>query len=76
MFIPNFAGIKCGYSKITEDNRRFIQSGYEARKENELAVLIQWFDKTQVPPPAAKYLDIILYRLNLYIAHKFKSILF
>jgi len=39
-----------------------FRSGYEARKENELAVLIQWFDKLEVPPPEATFLDIILYR--------------
>ena len=62
LFVPNFANIKCGYAKITDENKQYIQSGYEARKENELAVLIQWFDKIDVPPPDATYLDIILYR--------------
>ena len=32
-----------------------------ARKSNELAVLIQYFDKDKVPAPLATHLDIILY---------------
>ena len=62
VFIPNFAGVKCGYERITPENKHLIQSGYEARKENELAVLIQWFDREAIPVPDATFLDIILYR--------------
>ncbi len=32
-----------------------------SRKPSELAVLIQYFDKDEVPPPEASHLDIILY---------------
>lgn len=38
-----------------------IESCYEARKENELAVLIQYIDRKNLPPPQATCLDIILY---------------
>lgn len=31
------------------------------RKENELAVLIQYIDRKKMEPPAATFLDIILY---------------
>lgn len=31
------------------------------RKENELAVLIQYIDRNKMEPPTATYLDIILY---------------
>jgi hypothetical protein len=62
LFIPNFAAVKCGYAKITDLNRGFLKSGYEARKENELAVLIQWLDQSAFPAPEATFLDIILYR--------------
>ena len=31
------------------------------RKENELAVLIQYIDRNKLEPPAATFLDIILY---------------
>ena len=41
LFIPNFASVKCGYTKITEENKSLIESCYEARTEKELAVLIQ-----------------------------------
>lgn len=38
-----------------------IESCYEARKENELAVLIQYIDKSKIEAPLASHLDIILY---------------
>ena len=41
LFIPNFASVKCGYTKITAENKSLIESCYEARTEKELAVLIQ-----------------------------------
>jgi Protein of unknown function (DUF3228) len=53
--------VRCGYAEITAENRHLIESCYEARKETELAVLIQYFDKDKVPPPLATHLDIILY---------------
>jgi hypothetical protein len=33
LFIPNFVGssLKCGYAKITAENRNLIESCYEAR---------------------------------------------
>eukprot|EP00981_Chlorochromonas_danica_P009104 scaffold2504_cov178-Ochromonas_danica.AAC.4 len=46
---------------ITDENRHLIESAYEARKENELAVLIQYVDRQKVIPPQATFLDIILY---------------
>lgn len=92
LFIPNFVGssLKCGYTKITSENRNLIESCYEARcaviclpsllttitqryltitqlsttlhrKENELAVLIQYIDRNKMEPPSATHLDIILY---------------
>ena len=61
MFIPNFANVECGYTVITEDNRPIIESCYEARKANELAVLIQYIDRKNLQPPKASHLDIILY---------------
>lgn len=61
LFVPNFANIKCGYAKITPENKHLVESCYEARKENELPVLIQYFDKDKVAAPIATYLDIILY---------------
>ena len=41
-----------------------MKSGYEARRENELAVLARWFDISKMPEGSVKkaeYLDIILY---------------
>ena len=48
-------------AEITQDNAKFLMSGYEARRSNELAVLVQWLDITKVPTNHAKFLDIILY---------------
>ena len=61
LFIPNFAGVECGYAEITAENQHLIESGYEARKENELAVLVQYIDRNKLAPPQATCLDIILY---------------
>ena len=61
LFIENFAGVECGYAAITPENAHLIESCYDARKEGELAVLIQYFDRKKVPPPTATFLDIILY---------------
>jgi len=61
LFIENFANVECGYAKITEENKGLIESCYETRKEGELAVLVQYFDRRKVPPPLATHLDIILY---------------
>ena len=68
LFIPNFANIKCGYAKVTSENKHLIESAYESRKEKELAVLIQYFDINKVTPPIATHLDIILYSREQIIA--------
>ena len=47
---------------ITKENEPLLRSGYEARTEQELPVLVRWFPAESLPsPPVAKYLDIILY---------------
>ena len=48
-------------AEITAENSKFLRSAYEARRENELAVLSQWLDINEVKPEKAKFLDIILY---------------
>ncbi len=61
LFIPNFAGVKCGYVEASADNKHLKESCYEARKENELAVLIEYIDSKNIEAPEATFLDIILY---------------
>ena len=61
LFVPNFAGVKCGYTKITADTKPMIVSEYEARKEGELAVLVEYINSDKLPAPDATFLDIILY---------------
>eukprot|EP00746_Dinoflagellata_sp_MGD_P140687 gnl/MRDRNA2_/MRDRNA2_73893_c0_seq1.p1 gnl/MRDRNA2_/MRDRNA2_73893_c0~~gnl/MRDRNA2_/MRDRNA2_73893_c0_seq1.p1 ORF type:complete len:248 (-),score=55.60 gnl/MRDRNA2_/MRDRNA2_73893_c0_seq1:41-727(-) len=61
VFVKNFCDVKCGYTKITTENQKLIKCGYEARQEGELAVLVNWIDSTDVAPPIATYLDVILY---------------
>ena len=61
IFVPNFANVYCGYQKITLENKHLLEACYDARKESELPVLIQYFDKSKVEPPLATHLDIILY---------------
>jgi hypothetical protein len=61
IFIENFTDTASNYVEITEDNKQFIQTCYEARTEKELPVLRRYipFDKIKLGP--SKYLDIILY---------------
>jgi hypothetical protein len=61
LFVENFANVECGYTKKTAENKGMIESMYEARKEGELAVLIEYIDRAKMPPPLATHLDIILY---------------
>ena len=61
IFIPNFVNVKCGYTQINTIPVNLIKSGYEARKEGELPVLIQWVDSNEVEAPEATFLDVILY---------------
>ena len=61
LFIPNTFGVKCGYTPKTNEVMKFCKSGYEQRKEGELAVLVEWVDASDVPPPLASHLDVILY---------------
>ncbi len=44
---------------VTDANRHLLRSGYEARNERELPVLVRWFEG--VEPPVANYLVPILY---------------
>ena len=64
LFVKNFTDTLPTFIKITPENETFIRSGYEARRENELAVLARWFDINLMPEGSikkAEYLDIILY---------------
>ena len=45
IFITNFTSATSGTLEITESNRHLLRSKYEARNENELAVLTRWFPK-------------------------------
>lgn len=59
MFVENWTKAKTGTIKITDQNRRFLKSGYKARTENELPVLSRWFENVSVS--IAYYLCIVLY---------------
>lgn len=59
LFLKNDTPTRCGFAPITDDNRALLCSGYEARREGELAVLGRWFE--DVEAPVAKWLDVILY---------------
>lgn len=67
LFMENFTDAISQYIKITKENELFMKTGYEARRENELAVLNRWIDRKMLEEsqgfsvPRAKYLDIILY---------------
>ena len=55
----NWTSTKALTIPITDENRHLLQSGYEARNDNELGVLTRWFEN--VSPPIANYIIPILY---------------
>jgi len=64
VFVPNFLGdsIRVPYLEITPENESKMRSGYDARREEELAVLVRWFPAESAPQAAvADFLDVILY---------------
>lgn len=59
LFVPNDTPTRCGFAPVTDANRARLVSGYEARREGELAVLGRWFEGVEAP--RAAWLDVILY---------------
>lgn len=55
----NWTSTRCQAVPITRTNRHLLRSGYEARSDAELAVLVRWFEG--VAAPVANYLMPILY---------------
>ncbi|GAB3726364.1 DUF3228 family protein [Luteimonas pelagia] len=55
----NWTSTRCQAVPITEDNRHLLRSDYEARSDDELPVLVRWFEGLE--PPVADYLIPILY---------------
>jgi Protein of unknown function (DUF3228) len=55
----NWTSTRCLTVPITDDNRRWLRSDYEARNSDELPVLVRWFEG--IEPPVADYLIAILY---------------
>ncbi len=55
----NWTSTRCLTVPITPDNRHLLRSGYEARTDAELPVLVRWFEGVQAP--VANYLLPILY---------------
>jgi Protein of unknown function (DUF3228) len=55
----NWTSTRCLTVPVTDANRHLLRSGYEARNDRELPVLVRWFEG--VEPPVANYLVPILY---------------
>lgn len=55
----NWTSTRCYAVPITDDNRRRLRCGYEARTSEELPVLVRWFE--EVESPVARYIIPILY---------------
>ena len=55
----NWTSTRCLAVPITDDNRHLLHSDYEARTDDELPVLVRWFEDLE--PPVAAYLVPILY---------------
>lgn len=59
LFIKNDTATRAAFAPISDENQRFLKSGYLARREGELAVLERWFEGIEAP--RAEWLDVILY---------------
>ena len=55
----NWTSTRCLTVPVTEANRHLLRSAYETRAQEELPVLVRWFEGAQ--PPVADYLVAILY---------------
>lgn len=51
LFVPNFVKAKENYLAITPENEGLMRSGYDARTELELPVLVRWFPLETAPEP-------------------------
>lgn len=60
MITDNFMHAPTGTLEITNENYQYLRSCYEARNENELAVLKRWFE-LPLPAPEAKSLCVVFY---------------
>lgn len=61
VFLVNQTETLAGVAEITLSNQHLLRSGYEARRDGELPVLVRWFNHADVTPPRAIVLDVILY---------------
>lgn len=60
IFMPNDDdSIRDGAIAITDKNRPLLKTKYEARKEEELPVLVRYFSSDDVEAPVSQYLDLI-----------------
>ena len=59
LFLQNTSSTKASVAMVTQENWHLLRSGYEARRESELPVLMRWFEGLDAP--RAKFLDVILY---------------
>ncbi len=44
LYVENFTDAISGFVKLTPEMEPFIRSAYEARRSNELPVLVRWVD--------------------------------
>lgn len=59
VFINNWTDARAGTLQITPENERFLKSGYKARVDREMPVLVRWFEGLKAP--RAEHLCIVLY---------------
>lgn len=60
IFMPNFMDdVRDGAVEITSDNEHLLRTKYEARRDDELPVLMRYFPGDKVDPAESKYLDLI-----------------
>jgi len=61
LFLENFTDALDGVAEVTPENEHLLRTGYEARRPEELPVLVRWFDAKDVTAGKASFLDVVLY---------------
>ena len=59
LFLSNPSDTRAAFAPITDQTRPYLNSGYQARRDGERAVLERWFEG--MTAPRAEWLDVILY---------------
>jgi len=58
-FFENWTDANVGCVPVSEENSHMLRTGYKARQESELPILVRWIEG--ITAPAAKFLCVVCY---------------